>query len=186
MRTFLTSLAVLAACCATSDAFSLPGVSLRTGGIAKLGASSCRRRPSSSATCMSMAEGKDAETISRRSVIVALSALVLAPTFSPAMAEGENGDEVVVQGELRFEEGTDKKFAKVGGKGSVAVTLRCVGKGIISETKVSVEAFQFPPPGKPAKGQEVGGGVPFIVKLKDLKDKTEKGRSVTISFHYEA
>jgi len=126
---------------------------------------------------MMVADGKHDDAFSRRGALAALAGAVLSPALKPAFAD-DAGEEVVVQGEMRFEEGTEKKMAKIGGKGTCVVTLRCVGKGIISETKFNVDAAQFPKPGKPPKGQEVGGGVPFVVKVKDLRVKTEKGRTV--------
>ena len=64
-----------------------------------------------------------------------------------AVKEGEpeagGPEEVVVKGEMRLEEGSDKKLQKAGGKAQAQVVLRCVGKGIISKTteEITLEAF---------------------------------------------
>jgi hypothetical protein len=183
---YLAFSGLLVALFASSDAFILPGSAnasplLSSSARSWHGAATSSARPAAAASAMKMemkvADGKHDDAFSRRGALAALAGAVLSPALKPAFAD-DAGEEVVVQGEMRFEEGTDKKMAKIGGKGTCVVTLRCVGKGIISETKFDVDASQFPKPGKPPKGQEVGGGVPFVVKVKDLRAKTEKGRYV--------
>lgn len=182
MRFSLAYAGLLAALFVSSEAFSTIGTGasftlLRPSTRSWHRATASSARPAAASAVMELADGKHADAFGRRGALAALAGVILSPALQPAFAD-DAGDEVVVQGEMRFEEGTDKKLARVGGKGTCVVTLRCVGKGIISETKFDVEASQFPPPGKPPKGKEVGGGVPFVVKVKDLKAKTEKGRCV--------
>ena len=181
---YLAFSGVLLVLLASTDAFFLSGSAnvsplLRASARPWHGAAKSSARPAAAASAVKMeiADGKHDDALSRRSALTAFAGAVLSSALKPAFAD-DAGEEVVVQGEMRFEEGTDKKMARIGGKGTCVVTLRCVGKGIISETKFDVDAAQFPKPGKPPKGQEVGGGVPFVVKVKDLRAKTEKGRYV--------
>ena len=84
----------------------------------------------------------------RRSFLAATVASVIGIQQAAVADDDANDagspDEVVVEGELRLEQGSDKKLEKVGGKGRAEVVLRCVGKGIISKTTEEVDLADFP------------------------------------------
>ena len=94
-------------------------------------------------------------SVSRRGLL-ALAPVVAVALHSPNPASAvemvaplQDGD-VVVNGEMRLEVGSDKKMAKVGGKALATVILRCVGKGIIGSTSVEIDVNDFPvSPGMP-------------------------------------
>ena len=65
-----------------------------------------------------------------------------------AAVAAEVDDEIVMQGEMRLEQGSDKRFEKFGGKGTAEVTLRIVGKGIIAQKRFDVDLKDFPPAGR--------------------------------------
>merc|ERR1719409_188388 len=118
--------------------------------------------------------------LSRRCVVAAAAASIAGVRRAAAdEAEGASGspDEVVVQGEMRLEVGSDKKLAKFGGKARAEVVLRIVGKGIISKTSEEIVLEDFPPAGRPGADGEAGG-VAFSVGAADLAPKTEKGITV--------
>ena len=92
-----------------------------------------------------------ADPLARRRFIAA--SLVSAAGMQSALAaddveekdpEAGGPDEVVVTGEMRLEEVSDKKLQKIGGKARAEVVLRCVGKGIISKTTEEIELADFP------------------------------------------
>eukprot|EP00291_Cryptomonas_curvata_P009777 CAMPEP_0172183012 /NCGR_PEP_ID=MMETSP1050-20130122/18732_1 /TAXON_ID=233186 /ORGANISM="Cryptomonas curvata, Strain CCAP979/52" /LENGTH=193 /DNA_ID=CAMNT_0012856549 /DNA_START=213 /DNA_END=792 /DNA_ORIENTATION=+ len=89
------------------------------------------------------------------------------PTSSP----------IVIEGQMRLEQGSEKILEAVGGRANATVVLRIVGRGIISTTHLEIDVADFPPPGQPKPGES--GGVPFYVTEADLNAKTEKGVTVT-------
>lgn len=92
--------------------------------------------------------GKTLLNLRRRGALAALS--LLPAVLLPSLARSEtSGEDVVVKGEMRLEEGADGKIKQFGDeKFTAVVTLRCVGKGIISETSQEVVFKDFPPPGR--------------------------------------
>jgi hypothetical protein len=65
-----------------------------------------------------------------------------------AAGAAEGSEEVVMQGEMRLESGADNRFSKAGGKGTAEITIRIVGKGIISQKKFDVDLKDFPKAGR--------------------------------------
>ena len=142
---------VLLAAGSGADAFAGHGVA----GMLRAGV----RRAAEAAVC-SVAEDSagsrraalpTADPLARRRFLAA--SLVSAAGMQSALAaeyveekdpEAGGPDEVVVTGEMRLEEGSDKKLQKVGGKARAEVVLRCVGKGIISKTTEEIELADFP------------------------------------------
>ena len=134
-----------------ADAFAGHGVA----GVLRAGV----RRAAEGAVCAVAEDGAGnrravlptADPLARRRFIAA--SLVSAAGMQSALAaddveekdpEAGGPDEVVVTGEMRLEEGSDKKLQKIGGKARAEVVLRCVGKGIISKTTEEIELADFP------------------------------------------
>jgi len=69
---------------------------------------------------------------------------VAAEDVEEGEVEAGGPEEVVVRGEMRLEQGSDKKLQKAGGKAQAQVVLRCVGKGIISKTTEEITLEDFP------------------------------------------
>ena len=94
------------------------------------------------------AAGSLQDGLHRRAFLAASVASVVGAQRAAVAADDDmeagSPDEVVVEGELRLEEGADKKFSKGGGKGRAEVVLRCVGKGVISKTTEEVDLADFP------------------------------------------
>ena len=135
----------------SADAFAGHGVA----GVLRAGV----RRAAEGAVCAVAEDGAGnrravlptADPLARRRFIAA--SLVSAAGMQSALAaddveekdpEAGGPDEVVVTGEMRLEEGSDKKLQKIGGKARAEVVLRCVGKGIISKTTEEIELADFP------------------------------------------
>ena len=142
---------VLLAAGSGADAFAGHGVA----GVLRAGV----RRAAEDAVCAGAEDGAGnrravlptADPLARRRFIAA--SLVSAAGMQSALAaddveekdpEAGGPDEVVVTGEMRLEEGSDKKLQKIGGKARAEVVLRCVGKGIISKTTEEIELADFP------------------------------------------
>jgi len=170
-------LMVLLAVCGSVDAF--------TGQVSLRAAAVCGRA-ATGVMCSASPEGRGSvvlpsATLARRSFLAASLVSAIAMQRAAAEEEGvvEDGspDEVVVEGEMRFEVGAEKRLQKVGGKGRAEIILRCVGKGVISKTEIMVSLEDFPTPGRPTADGE-SGGVSFVVAVSDLVAKTDKGRIV--------
>ena len=129
--------ALAAACVPAATAFSGPlALPPRHAGLRRAGV----------CAMAAMSEAPQA-ALSRRCVVAAAAASVAGVRRAAAdEAEDASGspDEVVVQGEMRLEVGSDKKLAKFGGKARAEVVLRIVGKGIISKTSEEIELEDFP------------------------------------------
>jgi len=103
-------------------------------------------RHTAATMCSVVPEGN---LVSRRSFLAASLASAISVQRVGAAEDTENAaeggaTEVVVEGELRLEKGSDQKLQKAGGKGRAEVVLRCVGKGIISKTTEDISLDDFP------------------------------------------
>jgi hypothetical protein len=140
MARLMLIVSLLAAACSCTDAFAvnLPRITL-----ARSRALVCAVTASAESNIALSAD------LSRRS-FVAVSLASFAGVQSARAAEenesteADSADEVVVEGEMRLEVGSDKKLAKIGGKAKAEVVLRCVGKGIISKTSEEIDLKDFP------------------------------------------
>jgi len=110
-------------------------------------------RHTAATMCSLVPEGKlvslSETLLARRSFLAASLASAISVQRVGAAEDTENAaeggaTEVVVEGELRLEKGSDQKLQKAGGKGRAEVVLRCVGKGIISKTTEDISLDDFP------------------------------------------
>ena len=101
--------------------------------------------PEAEGALAGLAAGSLQDGLHRRAFLAAsVASVVGVQRAAVAVDEAGSPDEVVVEGELRLEEGADKKLSKAGGKGRAEVVLRCVGKGVISKTTEEVDLSDFP------------------------------------------
>ena len=121
-----------------------------------------------------MKEGAEAR-IDRRSLMSGM--LLLTVPTTPAFASNPvSSPQIVVEGLMRLEQGSDKVLQAVGGRAKATIYLRIVGRGIIAKTNLDINLADFPPPGQPKPGDT--SGVPFVITEAQLNAKTEKGVTV--------
>jgi hypothetical protein len=150
-RGAIAALAIVLVLCDSADAFASQGQFLQRAAALR------RSRPAVGPVCALKAQRErpaphaDAASASapRRSFLAAAAASVVGiqgvvVADDNAAKEAGDPDEVVVEGEMRLEQGADKKLAKAGGKGRAEVVLRCVGKGVISKTTEEINLSDFP------------------------------------------
>lgn len=103
--------------------------------------------------------------------------LLLTVPTTPAFASNPvSSPQIVVEGLMRLEQGSDKVLQAVGGRAKATIYLRIVGRGIIAKTNLDINLADFPPPGQPKPGDT--SGVPFVITEAQLNAKTEKGVTV--------
>ena len=147
----IAALAIVLVLCGSADAFA------GQGRFSPQAAAVRSSRPAAGPVCALKAQRErpaphaDAAFASapRRSFLAAAAASVVGiqrvvVADDDVAKEAGDPDEVVVEGEMRLEQGSDKKLAKAGGKGRAEVVLRCVGKGVISKTTEEINLTDFP------------------------------------------